>query len=382
MRRLQKSYIRSKESGIVSKHRGKVSNNRLSEAIKQEVLSIISSNYKDFGPTLAHEKLIDNNPIKISVESVRKLMITAGLWKGRNRKVKKAIHQMRTRRPCFGELVQIDGSDHDWFEGRADRCCLIVFIDDATSKLLALHFVPTECRDGYFAAIEHHISKYGRPVAYYSDKHGIFRVNHKEAIYGNGETQFGRACRELGVKTMCASTPQAKGRVERANKTLQDRLVKELRLQGISDIETANAFLPKFIEFYNKRFAVAPASKEDAHQKYLPSKEQLELILSTQVERQISKQLEVSFENKIYQIQTNSPGYNMRISKLTVCKTKDKVVLIYKGKILEYKIFDKKNRPTKIVDSKSLNKLMDSRKKAHKPKANHPWRNYPTKLTA
>ena len=284
--------------------------------------------------------------IKISRESVRQIMLHTGLWRGRS----KRIQQMRVRRPCFGELLQIDGSLHDWFEGRSALCCLIVFVDDATSQLVALHFVETECMQGYFQATQQHLAKHGRPLAYYSDKHGIFRVNQAEAESGTGETQYGRACRHLGIELIHANSPQAKGRVERANKTLQDRLVKELRLHNINDINTANNLLPEFIKAYNQRFASEPASPVDAHRTDLPTPQQLDLIFSEQHERGISKQLEISYHNKIYQIQTKTPCYNMRNAKLTVCDNQGTITLLYKGKALQYKVFDKKNRPPQIVN--------------------------------
>jgi hypothetical protein len=379
-RRLQQSYRQNQERGVISKRRGKQSNSRLSEALTRQVIDLISSKYSDFGPTLAHEKLIGVHGLQISVESVRKLMMKHGFWKGRSPKVRRQAQQMRTRRPCFGELVQIDGSPHDWFEGRADPCCLLVFIDDATSQLVALHFVDTECTQGYFDATIKHIEKYGRPIAYYSDKHGIFRVNTPEAKSGNGETQYGRACRELGIEIINANSPQAKGRVERANQTLQDRLVKEMRLRDINCIDEANNFLPEFIEQYNQKFGVTPASTTDAHRKELPSADQLDLIFSEQEYRTISKQLEVSYKNTIYQIQTKTPSYNMRKAKLKVCNNKGKITLIYKGKALDYKVFDKKNRPAQIVDSKSINKTIDKRIKSYKPKTDHPWRCYPKNI--
>ncbi len=375
-RRLQKSYQQDKEQSLVSKRRGRQSNNRLSEDLKEQVITVISNNYHDFGPTFAHEKLVNIHRLKISVESVRKLMINQGLWQGRSRKVRRKTQQMRTRRPCFGELVQIDGSPHAWFENRGASCCLIVFIDDATSKLVALHFVETECTQGYFDATRKHIEQHGRPLAYYSDKHSIFRVNIPEAKLGNGETQYGRACRELGIEIINANSPQAKGRVERVNQTLQDRLVKELRLRGISNIDDANKFLPEYIDQHNEKFHSDPASKTNAHRKELPTKEELDLILCEQAERTISKQLEISYKNKIYQIQTKSQSYNMRKAKLNVCDRKGKITLLYQSKILDYKVFDKKNRPAPVVDSKNINKTIDKHIKKHKPKPDHPWRCY------
>ena len=269
-------------------------------------------------------------------------MIEAGLWKKKSRK-HAVIHQQRARRSCLGELVQIDGSPHDWFEGRRGRCCLLVFIDDATSQLLQLRFEETETTQGYFRAAREYFKHHGRPLAFYNDKHGIFRVNRAEAKTGTGETQFGRVMRELGVKIICANSPQAKGRVERANGTLQDRLVKELRLQEINDIDSANAFLPAFMEDYNKRFAATAANATDAHRKTLPKESVLDLIFTLQCQRTLSKNLELSYNNIIYQVKTSGKSYGMRYAKVTVCDNeKGQVTLIYKHKILSYEIFDKK----------------------------------------
>src|SRR4029077_3312987 len=174
-------------------------------------------------PTLAAEKLAELHDIHLARETVRQWMITAGLWKDRRARLK-AVHQPRYRRDCLGELIQIDGSEHWWFEGRGPRCTLLVYIDDATSRLMHLQFVESESTFDYFAATRTYLERYGKPVAFYSDKHGVFRVNRKDAIGGDGMTQFGRALHALNIDIICANSSQAKGRVERANGTLQDRL--------------------------------------------------------------------------------------------------------------------------------------------------------------
>ncbi len=184
-------------------------------------------------------------------------MITAGLWKDRRARLK-AVHQPRYPRDCLGELIQIDGSEHWSFESRGPRCTLLVHVDDATSRLMHLQFVESESTFDYFAATRAYLGRYGKPVAFYSDKHGVFRVNRKDAIGGDGMTQFGRALHALNIDIICANSSQAKGRVERANGTLQDRLVKEMRLSGIDTLAAGNAFLPAFMEKYNAGFAKGP----------------------------------------------------------------------------------------------------------------------------
>ena len=373
MRRLQRCYALKGISGLITKRRGKVSNNKLPESLISKALGLIQQHYADFGPTLAQEKLTEKHGLKISVESVRHLMIKKGLWQGQKRK-KLYVHQMRERRACYGELIQIDGSPHDWFEGRAEQCCLHVFIDDATSRLMQLHFAKQECTEAYFTCMEKYLEAHGRPCSLYSDKHGIFRINTPEAKSGTGETQFGRAVRELDIELICAHSPQAKGRVEKANGTLQDRLVKEMRLRNISDINTANAFLPKFIDDYNRRFGKEARNPKNAHRPVMEDSAALQRIFSQQHQRQLSKNLELSYENVIYQIQTDTPGYNMRGGSVTVCDKKGKITLLYKGKVLPYKTFDKCNRPAKIMDSKEI--ARSPKKVYQKPGKNHAWRQY------
>ena len=270
VKRLWKAYRERGADGLVNQSRGKPSHHQLSAAVKRRALDLILERYRDFGPTLVTEKLVEVHGIKISVESVRQMMIGEGLWK-QKRKRKLRVFQMRERRACFGELVQIDGSDYDWFEGRSARCTLLVFVDDATGKLLELRFVSHESFFGYCEAARHYFEHYGKPKALYSDKHGIFHLKTPKVSAGDGLTDFARAMQELGIHIICANTPQAKGRVERANQTLQDRLTKELRLQGISTPQEANLWLPNFIEDYNRRFAVLPRSSLDAHTALAPT---------------------------------------------------------------------------------------------------------------
>jgi transposase len=371
IKRLYQAFKREGAKGLISGRRGKASHNRLSAQVVQQVIDLLYDRYRDFGPTLAHEKLVEVHGLKLSDESVRKIMIAEGIWKPKRAK-QPAAHPMRERRACFGELVQIDGSDHDWFEGRGPKCTLLVYIDDATGQLLELWFVPDETFFGYCEASRHYFERYGKPVAFYSDKHSIFRVNQPRPLgTTSGLTQFGRAMQELDVEIICANTPQAKGRIERANQTLQDRLVKELRLAGISDIERANAYLPKFREDYNRRFAVAPRSHHDAHRPLLKS-EHLDLILTHQKTGTLSRNLTVQFKNVIYQIQSNRPGYVLRNTTVTVCENaQGEVTILYKNKPLAYTIYQKASRQAEVVDVKSLDRHPRLTKS---PAANHPWR--------
>jgi transposase len=382
MIRLVKQYRREGAAGLTSKHKGQTSNYKYSAEFKNEVMNLVKLQYPDFGPTLAHEKLLERDNRSVNRETLRHWMINEGLWIPHRRR-KAVLHQQRERRPCFGELVQIDGSPHDWFEGRADKCCLFVFIDDATSRLLHLRFEPRETTAGYFHCVDEYIKKNGKPVAFYSDKHSIFRVNLKETVR-DGETQFSRAMASLNIEIICANSPQAKGRVEKANRTLQDRLVKELRLRGISNIDIANSFLPEFMSDYNNRFAVEAVNATDAHRPCKLSDEKRKDILCHHYTRTLSKNLELSYGNVIYQVKTIGEGYGLRHAKVGIYAHLDgQVTLHYKGRSLLYTTYQKQKRAAGIVSSKDVNKRMDElikqdgRSIGHKPKINHPWRQYP-----
>lgn len=381
MIRLVKRYRKEGAAGLISKKRGQISNYKYSAKFKNDVMNLVVLRYHDFGPTLAQEKLLERDKLSVSRETLRHWMMEVELWTPHRRR-KAVIHQQRERRPCFGELIQIDGSPHDWFEGRADKCCLLVFIDDATSRVLHLRFEPTETTAGYFHSVLEYIKKNGKPVAFYSDKHGIFRVNTKDVIE-DAETQFSRAMESLNIEIICANSPQAKGRVEKTNRTLQDRLVKELRLRGISDIDTANAFLPEYMCDYNKRFSVEPANVTDAHRLCEFSDEKLKNILCYHYVRTLSKNLELSYGNVIYQVKTSGEGYALRHAKVSVHEQLDgQVTLHYRGRNLQYTTYEKRKRAIDAVNSKEVNQRVDEiikhdgRTDSYKPEMNHPWRRY------
>jgi hypothetical protein len=273
--RLAKAYHHRGPSALVSRRRGRPSNRAYPADVRATAIAIIRERYADFGPTLAAEKLAELHGICLASETVRQWMIAADLWKDRRARLK-PVHQPRYRRDCLGELIQIDGSEHWWFEDRGPRCTLLVYIDDATSRLMHLQFVESESTFDYFAATRTYLERYGKPIAFYSDKHVVFRVNKKDAIGGDGMTQFGRALHALNIDIICANSSQAKGRVERANGTLQDRLVKEMRLSGVDTIEAGNAFLPSFMEQYNARFAKAAFDDRDVHRALIAGHDDLD----------------------------------------------------------------------------------------------------------
>jgi transposase len=380
VKRLCRAYQARGAAGLISKRRGRPSNNRLPEKTINKARQLLRTRYPDFGPTLATEKLALEG-VSLSVETVRQLLIGEGLWKAKRvRRV--VIHQLRERRARLGELVQIDGSPHDWFEGRAPKCTLLVFVDDATSRLMYLQFVAAETTFNYFAGVRSYLTIFGKPLAFYSDKFGVFRVNMPNALSGTGLTQFGRALKELEIELICAHSPQAKGRVERANQTLQDRLTKELRLRNLSSMAAANAFLPDFIADYNQRFAVAPRSAESAHRP-LTKGEDLERVLTLCERRTLSKNLTLSYNNVIYQIKTKRPRYTMRGAHVEVReRSNGEITIEYKQRLLEYTIYsEQEQHQAKVIEAKLLQPA--AARAAARPKqkrelvpSSHPWKRF------
>jgi transposase len=372
VKRLLRAFRCEGAAGLVSKQRGKPSHHQLDAETVQATLDLLKGRYADFGPTLAHEKIVEREGLKLCLGSVRKIMIEEGIWKAkRARKVEK--HPLRERRACFGELEQMDGTDHDWFEGRSERCTLLVMIDDATGQLGALSFVPEESFFGYTNLLRQYLAAHGRPAGLYTDKHGIFRVNMPNAGSGDNLTQFGRAMQSLEIPILCANTPQAKGRVERVNETLQNRLVREMRLLGIHTMQQGNAYLPEFILDFNARFAVQPRSSLDAHRPLLVH-QNLDQILAWQEPRSVSKNLTVQFKNVVYQIQTDRPTYALHNAQVIICQdTQGKVTILYKDKPLDFAIFHKQTRQAQVVTAKQVNHVLLNQSKAHKPSENHPW---------
>lgn len=336
--RLLKRYRLDGAAAIRHKARGKPPNNRVHKAKREYALTIIKESYADFGPTLATEMLAEQHGFKISRETVRKWMIEDGLWL--SRKQRRTFHQPRLRRECFGELIQIDGSDHRWFEDRGDPCTLLVFIDDATSTLMELRFVPSESTFSYFAALENYLVRHGRPVAFYSDKHTVFRVP-KPSQHMSGMTQFGRALAELNIELLCANSSQAKGRVERANRTLQDRLVKELRLAGISDMVAGNTFLSAFMEHYNAKFAKAPARSDNLHRALNIEPDRLAEVFCLWDKRYVTKDLTLKYDHKRIRLEVNDLTRELVGKYVDTYEYADgRIQIRAKGVALPHTIFD------------------------------------------
>lgn len=369
LQRLLKKYKTGGALAIASKKRGKKSNNRLCESLRSRIKEIIAEPlYRDFRPTFMCEKLEERHTIKVSKETTRQIMIECGLWRSRKER-RPVIHQQRQRRPRLGELVQIDGSPHAWLEDRAEPCCLLVFIDDATGRTYG-KFFESETTAGYMQTMREYLKKYGAPLAVYSDKHGIFRVNKGENTKTENFTQFGRALHELDIDLIYAHSPQAKGRVERTNETLQDRLIKEMRLAGVNTISEANNFLEIFWPKYNKKFRKVAAMEEDAH-RALPSYINLEAILCRKEQRKVSKNLEFSFDNVVYQI-SEKANPSLKGVRITVNEQLDGTITFeYGGKPFKATRYSEQMSGIEMSE-KELDQYFRQRK-SYKPNYRHPW---------
>jgi transposase len=365
-RKLERYKLEGAKS-LVHKAKGRVSNRKVNQKILDEAMDEIREKYHDFGPTLAHEKLVENHSFSGSLSLVRQEMIKEKIWKPKKRR-KAHVHQLRERRACFGELLQLDGSPHDWFEGRNERCNLNVGIDDATGKAM-FWFSSTETTQDYFELLEKYFAKYGLPLAIYVDRNSIFKINNPGNLEFKkpssdsrfeGLTQFSRAMKELGVELIFANTPQAKGRVERVNSTLQDRLVKEMRLKNISNIKEANQFMLTFTKKFNQKFGAKPKSKVDIHRKIFKEID-LTRILCVKETRLLSKNLTFQYNNTIFQIQTKRSAYTMRKTRITICERYDGSVAVRdnKDRSLKYTCIQKVAKQ-KTTSSKELNNLVDA----------------------
>lgn len=369
--RIRQRFREEGPGGLISKRRGKRSNNHLSNDLIQKALNLIKEKYDDYGPTLVSEKLEEKHCLKLSRETLRQLMIKEGIWKAKRVKDKK-IYARRTRRSKFGELEQIDGSYEYWFEDRAEKCCLLVSVDDATSSLTQLKFCKTETTQDYLLFLKSYIQQHGRPLAFYSDKHSVFRINNKKRADGAFSTKFQNVLKSLDIELICAHSPQAKGRVERANGILQDRLIKELRERNISSIEAGNLFLEEFRLSYNTKFAVEPANHENAHRKLLYS-QNLEHLSMIEEERTLSKDLSFQYKTEIYQLESE---YRNRLygKTVTIYELDGKIQkILQNGKELKYRKWKEKlYEPTKIIDVKELETYRVVTNK--KPGKHHPWK--------
>jgi len=364
MSQLVNAYRAEGACALVFRKRGRPSNHKLTADIRLQACALIREHYSDFGPTLAAEYLEERHDITLSRETLRKWMIDDGIWTTRAAR-RKRVQQRRQRRECRGELVQLDGSHHDWFEGRSPKCCLLVFIDDATSEILHLEFVPSESTFALMTATRHYVSKHGRPLALYTDKATVFRNASRSRAVSKSDadmsTQFTRGLDELGIALICANSPQAKGRVERANGVLQDRLIKAMRLDGISDMRSANAYVPTYLAAHNARFARVAANPKDLH-RALSEHHDVTSAMCVKETRKVTNNLDLRYEGHLVILDpaVHEDGfdlYSLIHGRVDIHDYPDgRFEVLYKGRILPYRIYNKSPRvqQSDVVSNKRL----------------------------
>jgi transposase len=367
IRRLIRAVRDEGDQGIVHKGRGKPSNRKISAKVKTKVLKLYQKKYRGFGPTLASEKLLEMDGIKLSKETLRKWLMEAGIWQKRR---KRSRHKRwRLRKECFGQMVQMDGSHHDWLEGRGSELVLMGYIDDATNTVFA-RFYDYEGTMPAMDSFKGYVRKYGLPQSVYLDRHTTYKSTSKltleQQLQGQSGpmSQFERALDELGVEVIHAYSPQAKGRIERLFGTFQDRLIKEMRLRGIKTKEEANTFLKGYLPGYNKRFRVAAANQADVHVK-LPRYFNLDKYLCIKEKRTLRNDNTISHHGKLYQLEED-----VKTRKVTVEQKLDGSFYI-KSQGIKLKYSPITQRPKK---QKPLKK--PKARKSHTPAMNHPWRRY------
>jgi hypothetical protein len=378
VKRLKASVRKLGETAVVHKLKGRVSNNFSGNSFKNYVLGLIKEKYSDFGPSFASEKLSETNNIDVNPETLRIWMAEAGIWREHKKKKGKYL-SFRERKDYLGEMIQFDGSYHNWFEDRlldSDgypvEVCLLAGIDDATSQVVA-KFDMNESVFAVFSFWKEYVLEFGKPLSIYLDKYSTYKINHKHAV-DNFDllTQFETSLNMLDIKMINANTPQAKGRVERLFGTLQDRLVKELRLNGISTIELGNKFLKEtFLPKFNKQFSVIPNKKGDVH-RILQKEEIAKLgsIFSIKSVRRINNDYTIQFKNQFFQLKRIQPttirqGETVQVEEWLGGKIKFK----FREKYLNY--FKLKKKPKKI---KSAPLILTTHKTNWKPSPNHPWK--------
>ena len=380
VRRLKKRFVKKGIKGILHGNRGQVSNQAVPGTVKKEIITIIKINYPDFGPTLAAEKLSELHNIRFSNETIRQIMIGENLWKVKVQKFEEFPHCWRARKDCFGKMQQYDVSYHNWFEGRLHKPqgeaitlnCLLAAVDDATGQITKAQFADNEGTEATFTFWQEYIETLGKPASIYLDKGSTYKNNPgKNAVNVLELTQFERACQQIGIHLIHAHSPQAKGRIERLFQTLQDRLVKELRLKNISTITEANIFLTTiFVPWFNKKFAVVARKKIDLHT-VMTAKELLRLpsILSVHDYRNVMNDYTVIHGSHLYQVDPKQPALVRIGDRLCVQTRTNGQIFVVKGSV-ELKFSEILERPKKTVAVKTE----DGRRFGHKPDFNHPWK--------
>ncbi len=364
-RRLIRAVRQEGERGVVHRSRGRPSNRRIPGKIKNKALQQYRKKYRDFGPTLATEKLMELDGIKVSAETLRQWLLEASLW---TRQRKKPSHRRwRPRRECFGQMVQMDGSHHDWLEGRGPELVLMGYIDDATNRVFG-RFYDYEGTLPAMDSFKRYVRRYGLPQSIYLDKHSTYKSTKKltieEELAGLAPmSQFERALDELGVEVIHAHSPQAKGRIERLFGVLQDRLIKEMRLRGVTTKEEANEFLKEYLPKYNRKFKVCPANKTDVHVR-LPRYFNLDTYLCVKTQRTVRNDQTIAHNGNLYQIEEAVVS-----KKVTVEERLDgSLHIISAGAALKYREITE--RPKKKNRGKRP-------KTSYIPPRDHPWRQWP-----
>lgn len=376
VRRLKGKVKKHGAVGLIHGNQGTPSNHRMPRQDRDKIVSLIHRHYIDFKPTFLTEKLKERHHIIRDPETIRQLMITEGLWIPRRLRGTGTHRAWRSRKACYGELVQFDGSYHDWFEGRGLPCCLLAAIDDASGRLIKASFGLHEGVIPVFTFWKAYLRTHGRPQAIYLDKFSTYKMNPGVAQENHDlRTQFERAMQELGIELITAHSPEAKGRVERLFGTLQDRLIKELRLAGINSIPEANTFLEeKFIPQFNERFAVEPAGTANLHRPLTSlHRTHLDTIFARQALRTVQNDFTVSFKNCWYQLTERQPVTVCRRDTVTIEERLDGSVRIrLRGKYLTYQLLPE--RPRKAHQQPWVLTTTVPKRTAWKPPVDHPWR--------
>jgi hypothetical protein len=370
IRRLVVRVREESDKGIIHRSRGKQSHRAIAEAIRQRALALCKTRYAGFNPTFASEKLFERDKITISRETLRQWFIAGGI--AYDKRKARPHRRWRQRKAHCGEMIQMDGSHHDWFEGRGEPCVLMGYIDDATSRAYA-RFCEYEGTMPAMGSFKRYALKYGLPQSIYLDCHSTYKGNEKptiedELLNRQSLSQFGRALEKLGVHLIHAQSAPAKGRVERLFKTLQDRLVKEMRLRGIKSISEANSFLGWYLPVFNKRFGVMADQSEDLHRP-LPQGIELDKILSVKTSRVLRNDFTVAHEGKLYQIEDNIRAKEVIIEE----RLNGRMYITHKGRALHYKQVTA--RPKKLEEkAKKLNVAV--KKEAYAITQAHPWKRF------
>jgi len=359
------------DRGIAHRSRGKPSNRRFPEETKGKAIVLYRQKYKDFGPTLFSEKLFEEDGLKISDETLRMWLMEAGQWKKTHKR--RAHRQWRERKHCLGEMVQMDGSHHDWLEGRGDELVLMAYIDDATNRVFA-RFYEYEGTIPAMDSFKEYIKEYGVPMSLYLDRHTTYKSTGKPTIEDELNnrrpmSQFERVSEELGVRVIHASSPQAKGRIERLFGTFQDRLIKEMRLKGIKTKGEANKFLEYYLPLYNERFSFKAAKEEDLHRE-IPDGLGIDKVLCIKTKRSVRNDFTIAHNKKLYQITEHVNGKEVIVEE----RTDGSMLITYNGRSLKFKEIDSRPVKDKVTEPRAI---QSKTKKVHIPPKDHPWRKYP-----